>query len=214
MRTTAGRQGGCWPACSAEMALSISQQLAALGSAALLGLAVGVLYDCFRILRCRLPIPLLAGLLDLLFWLLVTAALFLHALFTEGGVVRFYMVAAVFGGAVLYFQVFSTWFLALGYRLASLVETLLRLLALPAACVYALCKKLRASAKKNFHYDLKWYRIKLIIRGMDEGRPTGGNRRKEGGTYEDKTGRAADQARGPGHAGVRGKRAAQSAHAD
>ena len=83
------------------MAVSITQQLLALGSAALLGLAVGVLYDCFRILRCRLPLPLLAGLLDLLFWVLVTAALFLHALFLEGGVVRLYMVGAVFAGAVL-----------------------------------------------------------------------------------------------------------------
>ena len=138
------------------MAVSIAGQLSALGSALVLGLAIGLLYDVFRVLRVRLPLPLLGGALDLLFWLLVTAALFLHALWTEGGVVRLYMVAAVFGGAVLYFRLLSRWCLALGYRLATLVGLLVRLVTFPLACAGALGKKMGRAAKKYFHYRRKW----------------------------------------------------------
>ena len=60
----------------------------------------------------------LGSLLDLLFWLLVTLGLFLHALDTGGGVLRFYMVAAVLGGAIGYFLLLSPLFLFLGYRMA------------------------------------------------------------------------------------------------
>ena len=75
MRTTAGRRAACWPVCSAEMAFSVSGQALLLGGALALGAAVGVLYDAFRVLRVRLPLPLLGGILDLLFWLAVTAGL-------------------------------------------------------------------------------------------------------------------------------------------
>ena len=37
------------------MAVSIAGQLSALGSALVLGLAIGLLYDVFRVLRVRLP---------------------------------------------------------------------------------------------------------------------------------------------------------------
>ena len=53
-----------------------------------LGVAVGVLYDIFRILRVRLRLPLLGGILDLLFWLVVTAALFLYTVTAGSGEVR------------------------------------------------------------------------------------------------------------------------------
>ena len=121
-----------------------------------LGLAIGLLYDCFRVLRVRLHLPLLGGILDLLFWLLVTAALFLHALITEAGVLRLYMVAAVLGGAVLYFKLLSRWCLALGYRLATLAALFVRLVTFPLTCAAALGKKMGSGAKKNFHYWRKW----------------------------------------------------------
>ena len=62
-----------------------------------LGVAVGVLYDIFRILRVRLRLPLLGGILDLLFWLVVTAALFLYTVTAGSGEVRGYLVLAVLG---------------------------------------------------------------------------------------------------------------------
>ena len=61
------------------MEISVSAQAALLAGALLLGAAVGLLYDFFRILRVRIPLKLLGALLDLVFWLAVTAALFVYA---------------------------------------------------------------------------------------------------------------------------------------
>ena len=51
------------------MTISVAQQAAALAQAAALGLAVGLLYDLFRVLRVRVALPLLGAVLDLSFWL-------------------------------------------------------------------------------------------------------------------------------------------------
>ena len=48
------------------MTVDIAAQQAALLQAAVLGLAAGLLYDLFRILRCRVRLPLLGPALDLL----------------------------------------------------------------------------------------------------------------------------------------------------
>lgn len=58
------------------MTVDLLQQLRALCQALLLGGAMGVVYDLFRILRVRVKLPLLGPLLDLLFWLTAVAALF------------------------------------------------------------------------------------------------------------------------------------------
>ena len=96
-----------------------------------LGAAVGVLYDVFRILRVRLPLPLLGGILDLLFWLVVTAALFVYTVTAGSGEVRGYLVLAVLAGAAAYFWLLSRWFLKLGYRLADFLGLVWRVLTLP-----------------------------------------------------------------------------------
>ena len=53
------------------MTVDIAAQQAALLQAAVLGLAAGLLYDLFRILRCRVRLPLLGPALDLLFLSLI-----------------------------------------------------------------------------------------------------------------------------------------------
>lgn len=47
------------------MTISVAQQAAALAQAAALGLAVGLLYDLFRVLRVRVALPLLAAVVFL-----------------------------------------------------------------------------------------------------------------------------------------------------
>ena len=59
------------------MTVDTLQQGRALCQALLLGGAMGVVYDLFRILRVRVKLPLLGPALDLLFWLGATGALFL-----------------------------------------------------------------------------------------------------------------------------------------
>ena len=66
------------------MTVDVAAQGAALVQAVLLGLAAGVLYDLFRILRVRVRLPLLGPALDLLFWLTLTVTLFLWSQWAWG----------------------------------------------------------------------------------------------------------------------------------
>ena len=81
MRTVAASGAAVFcPDCSADMGVSVAEQAYALLQAGILGGVVGLLYDCFRVLRVRIPFRLLGGLLDFLFWVAVTALLFYHAI--------------------------------------------------------------------------------------------------------------------------------------
>ena len=60
------------------MTVSVTDQALFFAGALVMGAAVGLLYDAFRILRVRVRLPLLGGVLDLLFWLVVTVALFVY----------------------------------------------------------------------------------------------------------------------------------------
>ena len=53
------------------MTVSVTDQALFFAGALVMGAAVGLLYDAFRILRVRVRLPLLGGVLDLLFWLVV-----------------------------------------------------------------------------------------------------------------------------------------------
>ena len=125
------------------MTVDIAAQQAALLQAAVLGLAAGLLYDLFRILRCRVRLPLLGPALDLLFWLVLTGVLFLWSQWAWGGPVRLYGVVFLFLGGVIYFRLFSRWMLFLGYRIADLTTFLLGILALPLFALNRLFKKLK-----------------------------------------------------------------------
>ena len=82
------------PGSSAEMTVSVTDQALFFAGALVMGAAVGLLYDAFRILRVRVRLPLLGGVLDLLFWLVVTVALFVYTTTAGSGEVRLYIVAA------------------------------------------------------------------------------------------------------------------------
>ena len=58
------------------MNIDTMEQGRALCQALLLGGAMGVGYDLMRILRVRVKLPLLGPILDLVFWLGATGALF------------------------------------------------------------------------------------------------------------------------------------------
>ena len=49
------------------MTVSVTDQALFFAGALVMGAAVGLLYDAFRILRVRVRLPLLGGVLDLLF---------------------------------------------------------------------------------------------------------------------------------------------------
>lgn len=130
------------------MGVTVAGQAWSFAAALALGAAVGLLYDLFRVLRVRVRLPLLGGVLDFLFWALVTVSLFVLAVTAGNGEVRIYMVLAVFGGAAGYFLLLSRVFLKLGYALADLVGVLWHILVLPLVAIRLLFKKIVETAKK------------------------------------------------------------------
>ena len=72
------------------MSTDILQQGQALCEALLLGGAMGIAYDLFRVLRVRIKLPVLGPALDLVFWLGATGALFFWSQKAWGGQVRLY----------------------------------------------------------------------------------------------------------------------------
>ena len=123
--------------------------------ALLLGVAAGLLYDLFRIVRARVPIPLLGSVLDLVFWICVTLGLFLLSLDAWGGWIRLYGAAGLLLGGALYFWLLSSLLLKLGFWVADLVTVLCSLALLPMNGVIFLLKKMKNFAKNRFHYGRK-----------------------------------------------------------
>ena len=124
------------------MTVDVVQQGRALCQALLLGGAMGVTYDLFRILRVRVKLPLLGPLLDLLFWMAATAALFVWSQGAWGGQIRVYGAVLCLVGGALYFWAVSPWLLRLGYLGADLVTALLGILTFPVGLAGAILKKI------------------------------------------------------------------------
>ena len=112
--------------------LMILAGVAFLLAALLLGGAMGVVYDLFRILRVRVHVRLLGPILDLLFWLGVTAGLFALTLLRDDGQVRIFHMAAVSLGGGAYFLTLSRLILPVLLWLAGRIRALFRLLTAPA----------------------------------------------------------------------------------
>ena len=138
------------------MTIDVAAQGLALCQALGIGAALGVLYDLFRILRVRVRRKLLEPVLDLLFWLVVGAALFLWSQQAWGGEVRAYGALFCLLGGAAYFWLLSPIFLWVGYRLADLTTLLLGILTLPLRIFRGILKKIRKLMKNTFLSAGKW----------------------------------------------------------
>ncbi len=118
--------------------------------ALLLGAATGILYDGLRVIRFRLGGKILGALLDMLFWAAVVCTLFCYAVAAGNGLVRIYMMIAMFGGGVLYFLYLSPLILRLGFLLADLAHTLAHYIFAPFRFVKRITKKSQKSQKMSF----------------------------------------------------------------
>ena len=86
------------------MGISPSAQLGMLFSAAFLGFALGAVYDLFRIFRVATRSGRVAVfVLDLLYWIVCTAATFVFLLLQNDGRMRALAMLVEVGGATLYY---------------------------------------------------------------------------------------------------------------
>lgn len=134
------------------MNITIAEQLHSLLGALLLGIGAGLWYDLLRTLRYRCTPGLVTILLDLLFWVLVTVALFCWSIAAGRGLVQVSICAALMVGFLLYFHFFSHLFFPIVRRLVGYIAAILHCFFAPfrflkkkcAICgkkVYYFCKK-------------------------------------------------------------------------
>jgi len=92
------------------MILSMPAQAWLFLSTVLVGVAIGLFYDVFRIFRKIIPhSTIVVQLEDLFFWLIVTIAVFYFMLHRNFGEIRPFTILGVIVGAALYFATISQW---------------------------------------------------------------------------------------------------------
>ena len=75
-----------------------------------IGMLLGVVFDCYRVLRRTFnPQTLMTWFTDLLYWLIVTAIVFFSLVLSNWGELRFYVFIGILGGLGLYYKWVSLW---------------------------------------------------------------------------------------------------------
>lgn len=141
------------------MYISLEYQLVEAGFSILLGFALGMVYDLFRIMRRRFGLRRITPLLDALYWLLAAAALFFFAAcLSQRGFRLFMFIFAVLGGGI-YFNTLSASCMWILERFADLIIFFIRIALFPLKFLLILIKKIIEKLKKVFQYFKKWFTI-------------------------------------------------------
>ena len=148
-------------------------QLSALGAAAALGAAGGLVYDLLRVLRRRRPG--LTHAADGLFALLCLLGALWVLTQVGGGEPQLYMLLGAGAGMALYLLLAAPALRPLWEFWADVAGELGRLLRIPARALGRCGKKLLPKAKKGFHSARKYailntYRWKCFLRPEDDAR--------------------------------------------
>ena len=132
------------------MSVSVWAQAYALLGAGLIGVAAGAFYDLLRALRRRVRGPIRCAMLDLLFWLTSTAALFLWSVRAGQGVVQLSACIALFLGAALYFRTLSPLVLPVFAAILSVLGRIFSILTAPIRLLGRGAAKIENFFKKHF----------------------------------------------------------------
>ena len=143
----------------------LAQGLALLGSL-LLGGLLGCVYDALRLLRRRRT-ALVAGSLDLLFWVLCLLLFIAYCLRFAEGDLRWDLLCGAIGGSSLYFLWLSSFVLRIYGLFARIAVEIFRICLLPLRITGAILKKIQKNSKKCFIYQRKWYKMYSSILEMD-----------------------------------------------
>lgn len=112
-----------------ETFFSVSHQVSLFLMSVLLGAAMGVVYDCFRVLRIVFPPAAKSGAVlvqDIVFWLIYGFAIFCYATFAARGQVRFFIFFGSLIGFVLYILTIGNFITGVLRRIFSVIYGTLR----------------------------------------------------------------------------------------
>ncbi len=114
------------------MELLLAEELAVMGYAALFGVAVGVFYDLFRVLRLIFRPTAAAVFVEDLLFFSITALLMSIFLFTfHSGVLRLYILVCAAAGAALWYMTLGRVLYRLWRRVADKIRQAIAVLSAP-----------------------------------------------------------------------------------
>ncbi len=139
------------------MEVNVSTELYIFLSTVGAGLAIGLVYDLFRVVRARAKATgLFADLQDIIFWLITTGIVFTVIFVTNNGRIRWFEFMGVILGLVLYFFTISwiicrvlNWFLSILVKfflicfkiILTPVVFLYKIISKPIRCIHRLIRK-------------------------------------------------------------------------
>ncbi len=139
----------------------LTEELAVMGYAALFGVAVGIIYDLFRVLRLLFRPTVAAVFVEDLLFFFLTALLTSIFVFTfHSGVLRLYIVVCAAAGAALWYMTLGR----IGYRLwrraADRIRHMIAVLSAPLRRIWSKFrqktgKKMKKKMKKLFPFGKK-----------------------------------------------------------
>jgi len=93
------------------------------------GILLGVLFDCYRVLRGTFrPRAVMTWFADLLYWLIATVIVFLALVLSNWGELRFYVFLGIVSGVILYYRLLSLYTIRLFATIVRLVKWLVALI--------------------------------------------------------------------------------------
>ena len=131
------------------MILSMSGQAAAFLATAAAGAVLGMLYDCFRILRRVMRHKTITTTIeDAIFWIVSTLLMFAFLLNRNFGDIRAFIFMGLALGAVLYFLMFSRYFTKIAMTILRWLKKLLLVIISPIILILTVIKKRLKSGRR------------------------------------------------------------------
>ena len=113
----------------------------------LFGFAVGFIYDIFKVFRMVIPhYKFFVQIEDFIYWIFSALGLFFIMLQKNSGEIRAFLIGGAFIGMILYFCIFSKFFLKVSDRILLFIKKIFKLVfkavSLPFVTIFKLFKKL------------------------------------------------------------------------
>lgn len=137
----------------------INGQILEAAATLLIGVALGFIYDIFRVIRIRSGKLAVCLLADALFCAVAAASLFLLGMGPGGGELRFYMPVVAFAGAMAYTWLFGPYFRRGLGLLFDAIGKAAGILLLPVRKTWGVLKKILKFFKNTFSSIKKWFTI-------------------------------------------------------
>ena len=131
------------------MILSMSGQAVVFLITVVAGAVLGVLYDCFRILRRVLRHRTVATAVeDAMFWIFATLLMFVFLMRQDLSEIRSFIFIGLALGAILYFMALSRFFIKFAMMVLRWIKGLILVIISPVVAVCAIFKKRLKSGHK------------------------------------------------------------------